>query len=446
MILPLYVKNIIDTLSASGHEAYAVGGCVRDSLLGITPGDYDVCTSALPEEIKSVFCGFTVVPTGEKHGTVTVISDAPVEITTFRTDGSYSDNRHPDRVRFVSHVEEDLSRRDFTVNAMAYSPEKGIIDPFGGTSDLEKGIIRCVGDAHMRFNEDGLRIMRALRFASVYGFEIEEETAKAIRKNRELLLGISPERLFSEMSKLLMGKGAHVILKEYAEVVGVFIPEILPMIGFEQHTPHHHLDVWGHTLQVLKNSWGDDLAMRWTALLHDSKKPACFVLDEKGRGHFGGHQEMGAENARNILTRLKCDNKTKDAVVSLIAHHDLYFRGDTRDMQRLINTLGRELPLRIFRFRVYDSKAQNPETVPEKILESERAMRIYNEVIEKKLCCFTSDLAIDGNDLIKLGMSPGKGLGEMLKALLDAVIDTRCENTKSALTEYILNYMKGANK
>ena len=441
MELPLYVKNILDTLSKGGYEAYAVGGCVRDSLLGIVPGDYDICTSALPEEVIELFREFTVVPTGIKHGTVTVVSDAPVEITSFRSEGKYSDNRHPDSVIFVKSVEEDLSRRDFTVNAMAYSQQRGIVDPFGGICDLEKKIIRCVGVPETRFDEDGLRIMRALRFASVYGFEIEKDTESALRKKRALLLGISEERLFAEMSKLLMGQSAHIIIDKYPEVIGTFIPEILPMIGFRQHTPHHHLDVWKHTMKVLENSWGDDLSMRWSALLHDCKKPDCFVLDKNGRGHFTSHQELGAKNAFNILTRLKCDNKTKNEVVSLIENHDLYFRGDIPDMQRLINRLGKELPKRIFRFRVYDSMAQNPNTVPEKLLECQRAMKIYNEVVENKLCCFVSDLEIDGFDLIKLGVKPGKQIGETLTKLLFAVIDKKCENNRDKLAAYVADYI-----
>ncbi len=446
MELPLYVKKIIDTLHKDGHEAYAVGGCVRDALLGKVPDDYDVCTSALPDQIKTSFKDMTVLSVGEKHGTITVISEAPVEITTFRTEGGYSDSRHPDKVSFVGRVEEDLSRRDFTINAMAFSPEKGLIDPFGGREDLRRGIIRCVGDASERFLEDGLRIMRALRFASVYDFDIEENTMRALHERRELLRRISPERIFSEMCKLLQGRAAHVVLDGYVDVVGTVIPELLPMVGFDQHSLHHHLDVWQHTLGVLKNSFGDDLAMRWSALLHDCQKPECFSLDENGRGHFKGHQERGAQKAFEILTRLRCDKKTKKSVVSLIANHDLYFCGDIRDMRRLINKLGRELPLRIFRFRVYDSMAQNPSTVKDKLLECERAMSIYKEVADASLCCFVSELDINGDDLINLGLNQGKNIKIALESLLDAVIDGKCKNNKADLVVYAQKNIIRLNK
>lgn len=435
MKLPEYVKKAIDILISEGFQAYAVGGCVRDGLLGITPGDYDVCTNALPEQIKSSFASYRVIPTGEKHGTITVIINEPIEITTYRTEGGYSDSRHPDSVDFVSDVKEDLERRDFTVNAMAYNPQEGIVDPFGGRQDLEKGRIRCVGDPDKRFSEDALRIMRALRFASVYGFEIDPDTAGSLHKNAHLLSRVSAERLFSEMTKLLMGEHAHKVLAEYYDVIGVFVPEILPTVGFDQRNPHHHLDVWGHTLEVIRRSPRERI-MRWSALLHDLGKPESYVFGSDNKGHFPRHQIYGAKIASAVLKRLKCDNATRDAVVSLIAEHDLYFDGDERDMRYVIRRLGKEVTARALEFRIYDGASQAPDTVEEKERSARRAIEIYDKVISSGLCCTVAQLDINGNDLKDLGVRPGRQIGNILELLLDAVIDGSCPNERQGLIKY----------
>ena len=303
-------KKVIEMLEEAGYEAFAVGGCVRDSLLGKKPFDFDVTTSASPEEMKEVFRNEHVIETGIKHGTLTVlINKEPVETTSFRVEKGYSDNRRPEKVEFVRSLSEDLSRRDFTINALAYNEKTGIVDLFGGISDLEHGTVRCVGNPDKRFNEDALRIMRALRFASVLGFEIEEETAASIKRNCGLLNNISSERISSELSKLLCGKNAAKILLEHPEPFFVIIPELSVLKGFDQRHFRHHLDAFGHTAAVLE-AVPPVLELRLAALLHDIAKPLCQTVDENGTGHYYGHAQIGAKLSEEILTKLKFDNET----------------------------------------------------------------------------------------------------------------------------------------
>ena len=436
--LPEYINAVIDTLEENGYEAYAVGGCVRDMLMDRIPHDFDVCTSALPSEIKSCFDGEKIVPTGEKHGTVTLIGEEPIEITTFRTDGDYTDGRHPDSVTFIRSIEGDLARRDFTVNAMAYSEKRGLIDLYGGTDDLKKGVIRCVGEPGARFHEDALRILRALRFASVYGFSIEDKTSDAIHSCRELLRNISAERINSEMTKLLCGKDAAKILRHYADVISVFIPEILPAIAFEQHSVHHHLDVWEHTLAVLDASENIPL-MRWISLLHDLGKPDCCVIDEHGCKHFWGHPALGEKMARDILKRLKNDNRTVDAVCNVIKHHDDYFVGGRIEMRKYIARLGKDTADLVLRFRVFDTKGQSPDTREQKLADLKRARELYDSVIRDGDCTSVSDLAVNGSDLIAAGIPEGKEIKNALSFLLDAVMSDQCRNDRDEL----INYVKG---
>ena len=318
MELPKEVKNAIGRLEAAGYEAFAVGGCVRDSLLGNEPGDYDLTTAAKPEETKRVFQGEKIVETGIKHGTVTVIlGETPLEITTFRVESEYRDNRRPERVEFTKSIEEDLARRDFTMNALAYSESRGIVDPFGGEADIKAGIIRAVGDPEKRFREDALRIMRALRFASALGFEIEPETEKALLENRALLLNVSAERLSEELLKLLCGQNVRRVLMKYTDVLGVILPELLPMKGFSQQNPHHVYDVLEHSAAAAEKV-PPRPALRLGALLHDVGKPRCFTIDENGVGHFYGHAEISAQMAEEILGRLRLDSAAKKEVVSLV--------------------------------------------------------------------------------------------------------------------------------
>ena len=318
--IPEFVKNLLCTLESAGHQAWCVGGCVRDLRLGRTPVDWDVTSSALPEETMALF-GERAVPTGLKHGTVTVrTEDQPVEVTTFRKDGAYRDHRRPETVTFTDSLEEDLRRRDFTVNAMALDLRGTFRDPFGGLGDLERGILRCVGEPERRFYEDALRILRGLRFSACLGFVLEEKTASAIREKKELLRDIAPERVWAELSRLLTGRWADEVLRAYPEVVGVFWPDLLPMIGFDQRTRHHCYDVWEHTLHALA-AVEPDVVLRCTMLLHDVGKPETFTLDARGHGHFKGHPARSAALAEDMLRRLRVDNATRETVVRLVEWH-----------------------------------------------------------------------------------------------------------------------------
>lgn len=297
MTIPQDALTILQRLNDAGEEAYVVGGCVRDALLGVTPKDWDICTSARPEEMQRIFSGMHVVETGLKHGTLTVVlHHTPYEVTTFRVDGAYTDHRHPDGVTFVTDVTMDLARRDFTVNAMAYHPVRGLVDAFGGREDLARRLIRCVGRPEARFEEDALRILRALRFASVYDFDIDPETASAIHALYPTMAQVAAERIRVELSKLLCGKGVGRILRDYSDVITFLLPELAPSVGFEQHTPYHRFDVWEHTVRAVE-AVAPTEALRLTMLLHDSGKPACFTMDAQGVGHAYGHQKRSTELA-----------------------------------------------------------------------------------------------------------------------------------------------------
>lgn len=321
MKIPENVTHLLRRLTDRGYEAYAVGGCVRDTLLGRTPGDWDICTSAMPEETEACFRP-AVIETGLKHGTVTVLlKGEQYEITTFRRDGAYADHRRPEQVDFVRDLREDLSRRDFTVNAMAAGADGAIIDLFEGRADLGKKLLRCVGDPDRRFQEDALRILRGLRFASQLGFSVEERTACAMEENKELLSCVSGERTYAELTKLLTGTYAPAVLEEYGTVLLPVLPEIGPAMGFPQYNPCHDRDVWGHTLRALELSPADPV-IRWTLLLHDLGKPDCLTIDDKGIGHFHGHPQRSAEIAEGILQRLHVDTKTRETVCELVRRHD----------------------------------------------------------------------------------------------------------------------------
>ena len=317
MEIPGYVQAVLEALEAAGHEAWCVGGCVRDALLGREPGDWDVTTSARPEETLAVF-PTQGEPTGLKHGTVTVKTPGgPVEVTTYRIDGTYRDHRRPDSVIFTASLEADLSRRDFTVNAMAANLRGAFRDPFGGREDLRQGILRCVGDPDRRFQEDALRILRGLRFSASLGFSLEPGTAAALRRNRKLLGEVAPERIQVEFFKLLPGKAAAQVLRTYPEVFGVFWPELLAMVGFDQRNRHHCYDVWEHTLHALAAA-PEDPVLRCTMLLHDVGKPASFTLDKQGVGHFYGHPAVSRELAEGMLRRLRCGTDFRETVVRLV--------------------------------------------------------------------------------------------------------------------------------
>lgn len=433
MQLPEYARIVLERLERYGYEAYVVGGCVRDSLMGRTPKDWDVCTNALPEEVLRVFRKFNVIKTGLKHGTVTVmVNREPVEVTTFRIDGAYSDNRHPDQVSFVSRVEEDLSRRDFTINAMAYNPARGLVDAFGGQEDLRAGIIRCVGEPDLRFNEDGLRIMRALRFASRFGFGLARETADSVRRNRHLLENVSVERIFKELKGILVGEGVEDMLLAFPDVMTTIIPELAPCIGFEQRTPYHCYDVWTHTVKAVAAAPADEL-LRLTMLLHDVDKPTCHTRDENGRDHFYGHPERGAATARRVLTRLKSDNTTLDAVVKLVEVHDNDFPTRPAGMRRTIGKLGEENTRRLLLVQRADMEAHSEYGIGKKAPKLRAANLLFEEVMEEEPAFTVKDLRLNGRDLMAMGMQPGPAMKTVLESLLAEVQEETLPNEHAAL-------------
>ncbi len=428
-------EKIISMLEESGFEAYAVGGCVRDSFLGKNPMDYDVATSAKPEEMKEVFKNEHVIETGLKHGTLTVlIGGEPIETTTFRIDKNYSDNRHPEKVEFTSSLKEDLARRDFTINALAYSEKNGIIDVFDGISDLEHGIIRAVGEADIRFNEDALRIMRALRFSSVLGFDIEEKTAASLYKNRGLLKKVSAERIFSELLKLLCGKNAAKVLVEHAEVFFVLIPELSVLKGFDQHHFRHHLDAFEHTAAVI-NSVPPDPILRFAALFHDISKPLCMTIDDSGTGHFYGHAQKSAEIAEAVLKRLKADSETIKTVCELVRRHEDRFEPTPKAVKHLLGKIGPELFEKLLLLMEADEMGKREEFRLTKTV-FEEFHRISAEIIEKNECFSIKNLAISGSDLIAAGFEAGPEMGKILKTLLEKVIGGELLNEKEALLSF----------
>ena len=431
--LPQDAADIIRRLNEAGHRAYAVGGCVRDALLGRTPQDWDICTSALPAELCGLFHDTHVVETGLKHGTLTVVlHHTPYEITTFRLDGAYTDHRHPDRVTFVDDVREDLSRRDFTVNAMAYHPEEGLVDAFGGQEDLRRGLIRCVGDPAKRFGEDALRILRALRFASVYGFAIEEDTSRAALAMAADLDHVAAERIRAELARLLCGAGAGRILRSYADVVFRIIPELAPCRGFEQHSPHHRYDVWEHTVRAVDAAPPSE-TLRLAMLLHDSGKPRAFFLDEEGIGHAHGHQRISREIAEAVLGRLKVDTATGERVFLLVENHDIPLGTDRRLIRRQLNRFGEEALRQLIDVHQADNAAKDVPGAEATEAFFDAVRRTLDEELAAGSCYTLKQLAVHGSDLIRMGMKPGPGLGACLETLLGRVMDGELPNEREAL-------------
>ena len=434
MDMPKNVDTAINLLQSAGFEAYAVGGCVRDSLLGKTPNDWDITTSAKPEDMKSVFADFRCIDTGIKHGTVTVVIDGePLEITTFRLDGEYEDNRHPKSVTFTSNLGADLGRRDFTVNAMAYSKMTGTVDLFGGQNDLKNGIIRCVGDPDRRFNEDALRILRALRFASTLDFEIEEKTAQSLLKNRALLGNISEERIAKELLKLVCGKGAKRILTDFAPVLFEILPELQPMYKNSHDNPHHCYDIYEHTL-IAVESIDPEPTLRFAMLLHDCGKPAVKNFDENGVAHFYGHQRISAEISAQILARLKVSNKFRDEILFLVSNHDRWeLYENTEKMPRYLSKFGLDGVLNLLKVMRADVLAQSPE-YRYRLDQIADAEEIAKNLAAQKPCLSLSELQINGRTLMDIGIPQGRKLGAVLAQLLDEVIDGVTKNTQEALT------------
>lgn len=430
MFLPETIAEIINTLENAGFAAYVVGGCVRDACLGLTPQDYDLCTSALPEQTERVFHDRRLVLAGKKHGTVGVVTEnGVVEITTFRREGGYGDNRHPDWVEFVPDVESDLARRDFTVNAMAYSPARGYADPFGGREDLEKGILRAVGDPEKRFQEDSLRILRGVRFAVRFGLQVDAATEKAMFSQVSLMDNLARERVFDELCKLLPLVTAEDLIR-FAPILAAVIPELKPMIGFDQRSPHHAYDIYTHVAGVVAGVPGD-LTLRWAALLHDVGKVPTFTLDENGRGHFLDHAAKGAEMADVILRRLKAPNALRERVVLLIEKHMLWLVPEKKQLRRQIVRLGQETVYQILSLQ----QADNSNKGTAKSEENEKYVQILDvleEIRSEDGCLSLKDLAVNGNDLVKIGFS-GRTIGTMLNWLLDQVMEETLPNDREIL-------------
>ena len=440
MEIPENVQAVLRTLEAAGREAWCVGGCVRDALSGRRPEDWDVTASALPEETLAVF-GSRAEPTGLKHGTVTVKTEGgPVEVTTYRLDGAYRDHRRPESVTFTRSIEEDLARRDFTVNAMAWNLRGELRDPFGGREDLRRGVLRCVGDPDRRFEEDALRILRGLRFAAALGLEIEPGTAAALRRNREGLRDIAPERIQVEFFKLLPGRDAAAVLRGYPEVFGVFWPELLSMVGFGQRNRHHCYDVWEHTLHALAAVPGEP-ALRCTMLLHDVGKPACFTLDERGVGHFYGHPAVSRKLAESMLRRLKCAAGFRETVLRLVEWHDKDIPRTDKSIRRALRLLGEEDLRRLILVKRADNLGQAPEYW-DRQRELDKAEAILDRLLAEDACFSLKHLAVKGGDLLALGLS-GPAVGAALETLLEKVVDGALPNDREALLESLKKDMEG---
>mgnify|MGYP000919356968 CR=1 FL=1 len=434
MKLPSYVLECLNALEAAGYPAYAVGGCVRDACLGLQPHDYDICTAAVPQQTEAVFAGKKLVLAGEKHGTVGVVlsEDKPVEITTFRTEGAYRDNRHPDWVKFVDSVESDLARRDYTVNAMAYSPTRGFADPFGGRVDLESKMLRAVGDPVTRFQEDSLRILRGVRFAVKYGLTVDPATEDAMESQAQLMDNLAEERVFYELCKLLPLVSAEDLCR-FAPILGTVIPELQPMIGFDQHSPHHAYDLFTHTAHVTAGV-SADLTLRWAALLHDVGKPPCFSLGPDGVGHFYGHAAKSTELAEGILTRLRFDTAGRTRIMQLIRYHDLPIAPEAKPIRRLMNKLGVETVRQLFELHIADTCGQSAICAG-RVETYRQAERVLDELLAADACFSLKDLAVNGDDLLALGLR-GRAVGAALQACLDAVMDETLPNDRAALLGY----------
>ena len=431
--LPEKVRHIIDTFAQAGFEAYAVGGCIRDSLLGREPEDWDVTTSAKPNEVKALFP--KTIDTGIAHGTVTVcIGREAFEVTTYRLDGKYEDSRHPSEVTFTPSLLEDLKRRDFTINAMAYRPGEGLVDAFDGMGDLKKKKIRCVGEARQRFLEDALRMMRAARFAAQLGFAIDADTKSAICALAPTLKNISAERIREELVKLICSSHPETFLELYQTgMTGVVLPEFDAMMRTGQNTPHHCGTVGEHSIQAM-GCVGQDKALRLTMLLHDVAKPACKTVGEDGLDHFYGHPKEGARMARAIMRRLKFDNDTIARVCRLVEGHDDNPPLSERAVRRAIVRIGAEAFPAMFDVKRADALAQSAFLRAEKLEYIRGYEELYRSILEKKQCLTLKELAVGGSDLIAAGFTAGPSLGDALKSLLEEVLEDPEKNTKEYLT------------
>ncbi len=437
--MPVQAREIIEKLRYAGHEAYIVGGCVRDSILEKDPADWDITTSASPVEIKELF-PYTI-DTGIEHGTVTVMIDhQPFEVTTYRVDGKYQDHRRPTQVHFTKSLKEDLLRRDFTINAMAYNDDDGLIDLYGGLADLKNGMIRCVGEAAQRFDEDALRILRALRFQAQLGFQVEEETKAAIRRQARFLKDISAERIQVELDKLLVSDHPEVLIDAYKlGVTEIVLPEFDIMMETPQNNPHHKYNVGMHTIEGLKQIEADHI-LRWTMLLHDVGKPEARV-EGKEKDHFKMHPVIGEKIAEKVLRRLKFDNQTLRQVKTLVLWHDRRFGGvkeiNIRTVRRWVSEIGPEMFEKLMKIQKADISAQSDYQREEKEAILFGTKQLFAKILEEQNCLSVKQLAVGGTDLIEAGVPQGKEVGEMLHWLLDQVLEKPSLNTKETLMDLV---------
>lgn len=436
--MPEAANYIIQTLMAHGYEAYIVGGCVRDSVLGRTPQDWDITTSATPEQTKALFR--RTIDTGIEHGTVTIMMDhVGYEVTTYRVDGKYEDHRRPKEVTFTASLLEDLKRRDFTINAMAYNEQEGLVDIFGGAEDLRRGIIRCVGVPQERFDEDALRILRAVRFAAQLDFEIEAKTRQAIREKAEFLRDISAERIQVELTKLITSDHPERIIDAYElGITAIVLPEFDTMMETPQHTVYHKYDVGRHTVAVMQNIDATPV-LRWAALLHDSAKPECRTTDEQGVDHFYGHPKAGKAIARRVLRRMKLDNDTIQRVERLVEWHDFGLDGTVtkKTLRRALNRMGPDLFDDYAKLRRADMLGQSDYIQEKKQQDYQHLLEMYREIREAQECLLIRDLKLDGKDLIAMGVQPGPDMGKILNDLLQQVLEEPQLNTKEKLKELV---------
>ncbi len=430
--LPDKVSKIIDRLTAAGYEAYAVGGCVRDSVLGKEPNDWDITTSAKPMEVKQLFS--RTIDTGIKHGTVTVMLDKQgFEVTTYRIDGDYEDGRHPKQVTFTACLEEDLKRRDFTINAMAYNEQTGLVDIFGGMQDIQRNVVKCVGDAKERFTEDALRMMRAVRFSAQLGYQIEEGTKKAIRSMAPNLKLISAERIQAELVKLVISPHPDYLRTAYETgITAQILPEFDLCMETAQNNPHHCYNVGEHILHAMQEIEADKV-LRLGMLFHDIGKPQTLTIDEAGIIHNKGHADAGERIAKDVLRRLKFDNDTLEKVVKLVRYHDQEIGLTASGVRRAVNRIGEDIFPMLFAVRYADIQAQSNYMREEKLEKLAQLRELYDGICRRQECISLKDLAVTGSDLIALGMSPGREIGELLKELLDLVLENPHKNTRDEL-------------
>lgn len=441
--LPKEVEEILNLLNKNGYEAYIVGGCVRDSILNRSPHDWDICTSAKPTEIIDLFKDYRVIETGLQHGTVTVmINHIPFEITTYRIDGVYSDNRKPDSVEFTTDIKEDLSRRDFTINAMAYNPEKGLIDPFNGMYDIDMKLVRCVGDAEQRFQEDALRILRAMRFSIQLGFRIVDKTYYPMIENKSLINNVSAERINAELVKMLSANKAVLnYFNRCRDIIGEFIPEFIPCFDFSQNNKYHEFDVYNHILHAVDSYTGDDIIVKLSLIFHDIGKPDCYSEDENG-GHFIGHGMVSSDKVNEILKRLRFDNETVKSVTELVLYHDSTIEPTNKTIKRWLNKIGEKQFRRLLEIRTADMLAHSSVNRESRLDKQKQLYELLDVIVAEEQCFNLKDLAVGGKDLMDIGYKQGKQLGAALQGLLDCVLENEVENEKEKLLQLAKGWIK----